>query len=106
MIMPTYQEYQEQIAKLQSLAEQACQDEIAEARKQVRELMQKHHLRLGDLSAKTKKRHRLKRAAPSRQSIVTPIPGKHGQDGDVLRFGWTDAIKTTSSSSNDSLTLK
>lgn len=30
--MPTYQEYQEQIAKLQALAEQARQDDIAEAR--------------------------------------------------------------------------
>lgn len=37
--MPTYQEYQEQIAKLQTLAEQVRQDEIAEARNRIRELM-------------------------------------------------------------------
>ena len=54
-IMPTYHEYQEQIAKLQSLAERARQDEMAEARRQVRELMQKHNLSAADLTASTKK---------------------------------------------------
>jgi DNA-binding protein H-NS len=53
--MPTYQEYQDQIAKLQSLAEQARQDEIAEARRQVRELMQKHNLNVADLTIESKK---------------------------------------------------
>jgi DNA-binding protein H-NS len=48
-LMPTYQEYQEQIAKLQSLAEQVRQNEIVEARRQVRELMQKHNLSAADL---------------------------------------------------------
>lgn len=55
--MPTYQDYQDQIAKLQSLAEQARQDEIAEARRKVRELMLQHNLSQADLlaSASTKK---------------------------------------------------
>lgn len=47
--MPTYQEYQEQIAKLQSLAEQARQDEINEARKRIRELMAANGLTVADL---------------------------------------------------------
>ena len=51
--MPTYQDYQDQIAKLQSLAEQARQDEIAEARSKVRELMQQHNLSHADLLAAT-----------------------------------------------------
>lgn len=47
--MPTYQEYQNQIADLQALAKQAQQDEIAEARRQIHELMQKHNLKVADL---------------------------------------------------------
>ncbi|WP_082439465.1 MULTISPECIES: H-NS family nucleoid-associated regulatory protein [unclassified Massilia] len=53
--MPTYQEYQEQIAKLQALAETARKDEIEEARRQVRELMQQHNLSATDLAESTKK---------------------------------------------------
>jgi DNA-binding protein H-NS len=58
--MPTYQEYQEQIAKLQVLAEQARQDEITEAKKRVRELMAANGLTVADLvepkrAASTKK---------------------------------------------------
>lgn len=53
--MPTYQEYQEQIAKLQSLAQQARQDEIAEARRNVRELMQQYNLSAADLAEPAKK---------------------------------------------------
>jgi DNA-binding protein H-NS len=34
--MPTYSEYLQQIAKLRELAEQARQDELVEARKQIR----------------------------------------------------------------------
>lgn len=52
--MPTYQEYQKQIAELQKLAEQARQDGVAEARKQVRELMQKHGLSAEDLVTSSK----------------------------------------------------
>jgi DNA-binding protein H-NS len=53
--MPTYQEYQEQIAKLQALAEQARQNEIAEARRQIQALMQKHNLDLAALVKSTRK---------------------------------------------------
>ena len=53
--MPTYQEYQSQIAKLQSLAEEARQEEISAARKQVRDLMQRHNLSIDDLTTKPKK---------------------------------------------------
>jgi DNA-binding protein H-NS len=53
--MPTYQEYQDQIAKLQSLADQVRHDEIEEARKQVRQLMQKYNLSAGELTTTPKK---------------------------------------------------
>jgi DNA-binding protein H-NS len=46
--MPTYQEYQEQISKLQTLAEQARQDELVEARRKVREIMAAHKLSPSD----------------------------------------------------------
>lgn len=48
--MPTYQEYQDQIAQLQKLAEQVRGDEVERARKQVLELMQTHGLRIEDLT--------------------------------------------------------
>lgn len=53
--MPTYQEYQEQIAKLQTLAEQARQDELVEARRKVRELMDAHKLSPLDFAESNKK---------------------------------------------------
>lgn len=53
--MPTYQEYQEQIAKLQALAEQARQDEIVEARRKIQQLMQSHGLALSDFAKAEKK---------------------------------------------------
>ncbi|WP_084416540.1 H-NS histone family protein [Massilia alkalitolerans] len=53
--MPTYQEYQEQIAKLQALAEQARQDELVEARRKVRELMDAHKLSPLDFAESNKK---------------------------------------------------
>lgn len=55
--MPTYKEYQEQIAKLQSLAEQARQDELGDARRQVQQLMSTHGLSHADfaLNGKTDK---------------------------------------------------
>lgn len=52
--MPTYSEYLDQIANLQSLAAQARQEEIDEARQQIRRLMQKHNLQLEDLASKEK----------------------------------------------------
>lgn len=53
--MPTYQEYQEQITKLQALAEQARQDELVEARRKVRELMDAHKLSPLDFAESNKK---------------------------------------------------
>lgn len=53
--MPTYQQYQEQIAKLQELAEQARQDELVEARRKVRELMDAHKLSPSDFAEPNKK---------------------------------------------------
>jgi len=47
--MPTYQEYQEQIARLQTLAEQARQAEIAEAKTRIRVLMATNGLTAEDL---------------------------------------------------------
>lgn len=53
--MPSYKEYQEQIAKLQSLAEEARQEEIAQARAQVGELMRQHGLTASDVLGVEKK---------------------------------------------------
>lgn len=47
--MPTYQEYQDQIAELQVLAEQARQSEIAEAKKRIQEMMKASGLTIADL---------------------------------------------------------
>lgn len=47
--MPSYQEYQEQIAKLQHLAEQARQEEISEAKKRIKALMETVGLTPADL---------------------------------------------------------
>ena len=53
--MPTYQEYREQISKLQAFAEQARQDELVEARRKVRELMDAYNLTPSDLTKSTQK---------------------------------------------------
>jgi DNA-binding protein H-NS len=53
--MPTYQEYQDQISKLQALAELARQDELVEARKKVQDIMQKYNLTPADLTEPSKK---------------------------------------------------
>lgn len=47
--MPTYHEYQAQIAELQTLAEQARQSEIAEAKSRIQELMKASGLTIADL---------------------------------------------------------
>jgi len=53
--MPTFQEYQSQIAELQALAEKARQEEIANARSQVRQLMHEYGLEPQDLLNEKKK---------------------------------------------------
>lgn len=53
--MTTYQEYQEQIAKLQILAEQARRNEIGEARRQILDLMQKNNLSAADFVSAAEK---------------------------------------------------
>jgi len=47
--MPTYQEYQDQIAKLQVLAEQARQSELVEAKQRIQEMMKASGLTIDDL---------------------------------------------------------
>lgn len=49
--MTTYAEYVEQIAKLQSLAEAARQDEITGAVQQIKSLMQQYGITVADLSS-------------------------------------------------------
>jgi len=68
-IMTTYKDYLDQIAKLQSLAELARQQEIAEARRQIREIMQTHKLSLADLSAPP--------AASKAKSPTGPVKAKY-----------------------------
>lgn len=47
--MPTYQEYQDQIAELQVLAEQARQSELVEAKQRIQEMMKASGLTIADL---------------------------------------------------------
>ena len=49
--MTTYAEYVEQIARLQALAEAARKDEINDAIKKIKELMQLHGVTVADLSS-------------------------------------------------------
>jgi DNA-binding protein H-NS len=56
--MSTYQEYQEQIAKLQALAEQARRDEISKAKKRIRDLMEANGLTAYDLQEQKQKQKR------------------------------------------------
>lgn len=49
--MTTYAEYVEQIAKLQSLAEAARKNEINDAIKKIKDLMQAHGVSVADLSS-------------------------------------------------------
>jgi DNA-binding protein H-NS len=49
--MTSYAEYVEQIAKLQSLAEAARQNEIKDAIKRIKDLMQAHGVSVADLSS-------------------------------------------------------
>lgn len=53
--MPTYQEYQSQITELQAMAEKARQEEIANARNKVRQLMHEYGLEPKDLLSEKKK---------------------------------------------------
>jgi DNA-binding protein H-NS len=53
--MPSYQDYQKQIAELQALAEKARQVELAEARSQIGALMKSHGLSRSDVLSAEKK---------------------------------------------------
>lgn len=74
--MPTYQEFQEQIAKLQSLAEEVRQADITAARKQVRDLMQKHNLSIADLTAVPKKASSTAKSGSVKAKYRDPESGK------------------------------
>lgn len=73
--MPTYQEYQEQIAKLQTLAEQARQDELVEARRKIRELMDAHNLSPSDLDESNKKTTQVKKKGTVQAKYRDPDTG-------------------------------
>ena len=47
--MPSYAQYMEEIARLHALAAAVKQDEAEHAKKQIRDIMQKHGLTLADL---------------------------------------------------------
>lgn len=73
--MPTYQEYQSQIAELQALAEKARLDEISKARNQVRQLMREHGLKLRDVLDEQKKSTSEKKPAPAQPKYRDPDSG-------------------------------
>jgi len=74
--MPTCSEYLQQIAKLRELAEQARQDELVEARKQIRELMQKYNLQLADLMPKQESKSSGSQRRSARAKYRDPESGK------------------------------
>lgn len=73
--MPTYQEYQEQIAKLQVLAEQARKDELAGAMKRVQELMAASGLTVADLQS-VKKESKEKKQGSVKAKYGDPASGQ------------------------------
>lgn len=73
--MPTYQEYQEQIAKLQTLAEQARQDEMVEARRKVRELMDAHKLSPSDFAESNEKKKQTEKKGTVQAKYRDPDSG-------------------------------
>lgn len=73
--MPTYQEYQEQIAKLQTLAEQARQDELNDARRKVRELMDAHKLSPADFAEPNKKTKQARKTGMVQAKYRDPASG-------------------------------
>lgn len=73
--MPTYQEYQEQIAKLQILAEQARREELNDARRKVRELMDAHKLSPSDFAEPDKKAKQIQKKGTVQAKYRDPDSG-------------------------------
>ena len=76
--MTTYAEYVEQIAKLQSLAEAARNNEINDAIKQIKDLMQLYGVTVDDLSSGS-------RAKPSKAKGSVAAQFKNPETGET----WT-----------------
>jgi DNA-binding protein H-NS len=76
--MTSYAEYVEQIAKLQSLAEAARKDEINDAIKKIKDLMQLHGVTVEDLAAAG-------RAKPSKAKGTVAAQFKNPETGET----WT-----------------
>lgn len=72
--MPTYKEYQQQIAELQVLAEQARVEELKTAKEKISQIMREHGLTTADIvgSAKLAKRQN----TPSQLLYKDPATGK------------------------------
>lgn len=76
--MTSYAEYVEQIAKLQSLAEAARQNEINDAIQKIKDLMQLHGVTIDDLSS-------VRRAKPTKVKGSVPPQFKNPETGET----WT-----------------
>ena len=76
--MTTYAEYVEQIAKLQALAEAARKDEINDAIKKIRDLMQLHGVTVEDLSS-------ARSAKPEKAKVSVAAQFKNPETGET----WT-----------------
>ena len=75
--MTSYAEYVEQIAKLQSLAEAARQDEITGAVQQIKSLMQQYGISIDDLSCtRTAKTTKAKVTATVAAQFKNPETGE------------------------------
>jgi DNA-binding protein H-NS len=76
--MTTYAEYVEQIAKLQALAEAARKDEINDAIKKIKDLMNLHGVTVDDLSSGS-------RAKPAKAKATVAAQFKNPETGET----WT-----------------
>jgi DNA-binding protein H-NS len=76
--MTSYAEYVEQIAKLQSLAEAARKNEINDAIKKIKELMNAHGVTVDDLASGS-------RAKPSKATGSVAVKFKNPETGET----WT-----------------
>lgn len=76
--MTTYADYVEQIAKLQALAEAARKDELNDAIKKIKDLMNQHGLTVADLSS-------ARTAKPAKAKGAVAAQFKNPETGDT----WT-----------------
>jgi len=74
--MTTYQEYQQKIAELQNLAENARKTEIGKAKDQILSIMREYNLTIADLGPAAKSSKPVKPRAPVPMKYRDPVSGQ------------------------------